>query len=182
MDEAQALQQIAAGNTQAFGVWLAAAEAPLRRSLSPFAAFVDTEVVLQEAALRVWQVAPKFVSDGKPEALLRFAKVTARNLAYDELRRTKPVALADEVLRGALEPSVEPAPPDPLLRKVIALCRSKLPPQPAAALLARLASDGNAHDLQLATALKMSLNTFLQNFTRARKLLLACLKANGVEL
>ena len=74
------------GDASAFERWVAAAEATVRLSLRSFAAVVDTEAVLQEALLRVWQVAPKFCVDGKPDALLRFASVTARNVALSELR------------------------------------------------------------------------------------------------
>ena len=50
--------QIAAGDADAFGQWLAAAEPRVRGSLASFARVVDTEAVLQEALVRVWQVAP----------------------------------------------------------------------------------------------------------------------------
>jgi RNA polymerase sigma-70 factor (ECF subfamily) len=49
-------------------------------------------------------------------------------------------------------------------------------------LKARLEAEGNTHDGVLAEGLGMSLNTFLQNFTRARKLLAECLKKAGVDL
>ena len=49
------LTAIAAGDATAFAAWLAGAELPLRRRLRPFASSVDTEAVLQEALLRVWQ-------------------------------------------------------------------------------------------------------------------------------
>src|SRR5579863_6842128 len=78
---------IVAGDSEAFGRWVAGAEASVRNALQPFAAFVDTEAVLQEALLRIWQVAPRFVSDGKPNGLFRLAVRTARNLALSELRR-----------------------------------------------------------------------------------------------
>jgi hypothetical protein len=56
-----------------------------------------------------------------------------------------------------------------------------LPGKPAAALAERLAADG-ASDARLAARLGMTLNTFLQNFGRARRLLAECLGKRGVEL
>ena len=46
----------------------------------------------------------------------------------------------------------------------------------------RLASDGTEDDSVLAARLGMSLNTFLQNFTRARKFLKECLEKAGIHL
>ena len=68
--ELATLAAIAAGDAAAFGQWVASAEDPVRRGLRVFAASVDTEAVVQEAFLRVWQVAPRFTHDGKPNALL----------------------------------------------------------------------------------------------------------------
>jgi RNA polymerase sigma-70 factor (ECF subfamily) len=61
-------------------------------------------------------------------------------------------------------------------------CREKLPAQPARALDARVQSAGAEPDAVLAMRLGMKLNTFLQNFTRARKLLADCLRARGIEI
>ena len=72
--------------------------------------------------------------------------------------------------------------PDPLLRKAIEECRKALPGKPAAALLARIESAGAEPDALLAERLQMKLNTFLQNVTRARKLLAECLGRRGVQL
>ena len=74
------LAEIQAGDPDAFGRWIAAAEPTLRETLRSFAAVVDTEAVLQEALLRVWQVAPRFVRDGEPNGLFRLAVRIARNL------------------------------------------------------------------------------------------------------
>ena len=87
------LPAIQAGDADAFGRWLAGAEPGLRESLRSFAASVDTEAVLQESLLRTWQVAPRVVSDGKPNTLLRLAVRIARNLAVSERRRLRPIAL-----------------------------------------------------------------------------------------
>ena len=178
------LPAIAAGDAMAFGSWMSEAEAPLRRSLRRFAAAVDTEAVLQEALLRTWQVAPRVTPDGRPDSLLRMAHVIARNLAIDETRRRRTVAVEPSVMAEGIDEAeqIEPRPPDPMLRRVIALCREKLPRRPGQALAARLRSGGREPDAVLARALQMSHNAFLQNITRARKLLATCLRRNGVEL
>lgn len=178
------LQAIAAGDARTFGNWVAGVEASVRGSLRPFAALVDTEAVLQEAFLRVWQVAPRFTPDGKPNALLRFTVRTARNVAISELRRAAPSSQQLDELEAALEAQAQVAPiePDPLLRAAIAECRRKLPKQPGLALAQRLESAGAEDDAVLAQRLGMSLNTFLQNFTRARKFLKDCLEKAGIHL
>jgi RNA polymerase sigma-70 factor (ECF subfamily) len=181
--ELATLEAIAAGDARTFGNWVASVEASARSSLRPFAAFVDTEAVLQEAFLRVWQVAPRFTHDGKPNALLRFATRTARNVAISELRKAAPSAAQLDELEIALaaESHVQPVMPDPLLRAAIAECRKKLPKQPRLALEQRLQSGGVA-DTVLAQRVGMSLITFLQNFTRARKFLKECLQKAGIHL
>jgi RNA polymerase sigma-70 factor (ECF subfamily) len=180
------LPQIAAGDADAFGRWLALAEPQLRAGLRAFAAQVDTEAVLQEALLRVWQVAPRVKPDGRPNALLRLAVRVARNLAVDEARRAGFRApLGDEGLAAqldALAAGAEPEPPDPLLRRLIARCREKLAAKPRAALDARLHASGAEPDATLAAALGMRLNTFLQNVGRARKALAECLRRGGAAL
>ncbi len=177
------LPAIAAGDAQAFGAWLAAAEPSLRRGLRGFAAQVDVEAVLQEALLRTWQVAPRCAPDGRANALLRLAQRIGWNLAVSEARRagrglTVDPALLAEGIDAAQR--YEPRLPDPLLREQVARCREKLPPRPAEALAARL--EGGGPDATLAARLGMQKNTFLQNFTRARKLLLECLRRAGIDL
>jgi RNA polymerase sigma-70 factor (ECF subfamily) len=49
-------------------------------------------------------------------------------------------------------------------------------------MLARLGSGGGADDATLAASLRMRLNTFLQNVSRARRLLVECLRGRGVEV
>jgi len=174
------LPLIASGDAGAFGRWVAAAEGTMRLSLRSFAAQVDTEAVLQEALLRVWQVAPRFVRDGRPNGLLRLGIRVARNLAISERRRMRTAPSedgprVDEVVLLATEP-------DPMLRAAIVDCRGKLPAQPMRALDARLTSGGLEPDEILAARLEMRKNTFLQNFTRARKLLADCLRAHGIDL
>jgi DNA-directed RNA polymerase specialized sigma24 family protein len=176
MDLDAHLALIVAGDTAAFGRWLAGAEGIVRDTLASFAKVIDVEAVLQESLLRVWQVAPRFAPDGRPNGLLRLGIRIARNLAIDEVRRTR----ATPVEPDDIEQPIEPAVPDPLLRQAIVDCREKLPRKPREALDARLANEGAADDEQLAEALGMRLNTFLQNFTRARQLLADCLGKRGI--
>ena len=172
------LSAIAAGDTQAFGQWLAGAEGVLRGRLRSFAGAVDTEAILQESLLRVWQVAPGVRLDGRPNSLLRLACRICRNHAVDEIRRAgrSPIDLAD------VDSPVLVDAPDPLLRRAIQLCRDALPSAPARALAQRLDGLGARHDRELAARAEMSLNTFLKNVGRARQLLTECLKRRGIAL
>jgi DNA-directed RNA polymerase specialized sigma24 family protein len=170
------LPAIGAGDPVAFGHWLAGAELPLRAALRPFAAACDTEAALQEALLRVWQLAPKVTPDGRGNSLLRFAYRVLKNLCLDEARRLRGEPLDESLLPDELSPAL----PDPLLRRAIEECRGKLPHKPALALTARLGAD--EPDATLARRLGMTLNTFLQNFTRARKLLADCLGKKQVTV
>ncbi len=175
------LPDILARDTSAFGRWMAGAEGPMRESLRSFAKVVDVEAVLQEALLRVWLVAPRFVSDGAPNGLLRLGVRIARNLAISEVRRTRTRPTEEEDLESVLLETSDPEPemPDPLLRRVLAKCFELLPEQPRRVLQRRLAATGDG-DTEIAHALGMRLNTFLQNFGRARRLLGECLRKNGV--
>lgn len=177
------LPAIAAGDPNAFGQWVAGCELRLRGGLRSFASQVDVEAVLQETLLRVWQVAERIEPDGKPDCLLRFAIRVGRNVAVSELRRLgRPTATLEAAERQALESAATPSEPDPLLRRLIAVCREKLPGKPSQALDQRLQSGGTEPDRVLAARLGMRLNTFLQNVTRARKLLAECLERGGVAL
>jgi len=178
------LDRIGAGEPEAFARWLARAERPLRLSLRSFAARVDVESTLQEALLRLWQVAPRVRPDGRPNALLRLGVRIARNLALSELRRARVAPAELGALEAALHDADAPAPrpPDPLLRAHIARCREELPARPAQALDARLASGGGEPDRVLADRAGMRLNTFLQNVGRARRLLADCLARQGITL
>jgi RNA polymerase sigma-70 factor (ECF subfamily) len=169
------LAAIAAGDADAFAAWVAPAEPALRRSLASFARVVDTEAILQEGLLRVWQVAPRVERDGRPNALLRLANRICRNLAIDAARRARRQLPSPEPTPDPITPE----PPDPLLRDAIARCREKLPPRPAEALTLRLAGGGD--DRMLASRAEMTLNTFLKNVGRARKLLGDCLTRAGVD-
>jgi RNA polymerase sigma factor (sigma-70 family) len=178
------LGAIVAGEPDAFARWLAGAERPMRASLRSFAVRLDTEALLQEALLRVWQVAYRVAPDGRSNALLRFGLRIARNLALSELRRARVDPREIEDLERIAESvgDLEPVAADPLLRQRIEECRQRLPPKPALALRLRLESAGDEPDASLAQRAGMKLNTFLQNFGRARKLLAACLAARGIEI
>jgi RNA polymerase sigma-70 factor (ECF subfamily) len=176
------LRAIAAGDPDAFGRWVAGAERRLRESLRRFAASLDVEAVLQETLLRVWQVAPRFAPDGRPDALLRLGVRIARNLAVSEIRRSSGRPVDEDEIDFERPADPRPGGTDPHLRRHLEECREKLPRQPARALAERLQAAGGAPDEILAERLGMRLNTFLQNFTRARKLLAECLKRRGVDL
>jgi DNA-directed RNA polymerase specialized sigma24 family protein len=169
------LTAIRRGDPDAFGDWMAGAEVPLRRSLGSFAAVVDVEAVLQEALLRVWQVAGRVTPDGRPNSLLRFAVRVARNAAVDEVRRSRATPVAEP------EPEVvEPVLPDPALRAHLERCRSELKGPARVAFEARLG--GTVPDLLLAQQAEMQLNTFLKNVGRARAALIECLRRAGITL
>jgi DNA-directed RNA polymerase specialized sigma24 family protein len=196
--------RIARRDALAFAQWMSHCERPLRLSLASFARSVDTEAVLQEALLRVWNVAPQFVPDGEPNGLFRLGIRIARNLAISETRRN--VARRKRVDRTHSEQGEDLAPdtlrdpeayasedpeqvadtawaaPDPLLRRVIESCYALLAGAPRRALDARVASKGADPDEVLAERENMRLNTFLQNFTRARKQLGECLTRHGVTV
>lgn len=181
------VDSIRTGDATAFARWLAGAEPRLRDSLRSLATRIDVESVVQETLLRVWQVAPRFVPDGQPDALVRLAVRIARNLAVDTLRRNRLEPLDAVALeRLAADASlVAPAPDrwsDPLLRRAIEECRRRLPDRPARALQARLESGDTEPDERLAERLRMRRNTFLQNIVRARKFLADCLRRRGLDL
>lgn len=178
------LPSIVSGDTAAFGRWLAAAEPRLRDSLRPFAARADTEAILQEAILRVWQVAPRHTPDGSANSLFRLAIRIARNLAVDEVRRARKAPVPEEDIDSAAAAagSASFAGPDPFLRQAIEECRDRLPAKPAEVLATRIQHGGAEPDQTLAERLGMRLNTFLQNFTRARKLLAECLEKKHIDI
>ena len=183
MDADVYLAHIAQGDADAFAAWLSSTEHEVRVSLRAFAATVDTEAVLQEALLRVWQAAPRVVPDGRPNALLRFAVRTARNTAISELRRRRMRALEPEAFERAADAASLDAvneAPDVLLREATRECVERLPPKPREAMVARLQGSGVVPDERLAEGLSMRKNTFLQNVTRAKRALLACLREKGI--
>ena len=174
---------IALGDSDAFAQWMRGAERPLRLSLRRYAAVVDTEAVLQETLLRIWQIAPRFQPDGKPDGLLRLAYRIAHNLAVSEIRsrnaeQSAKDALANEHEEAAIEPASDP---DPTLARAIKTCLELLSGKPKQAMMLRLTGDGRS-DTRLAEILKMTRNTFLQNITRARKALIECLERHDIYL
>ncbi|HEY7204393.1 MAG TPA: hypothetical protein VIA61_08865 [Methylomirabilota bacterium] len=181
------LERIAGRDVAAFGEWMRGAEPRIRASLRSFAAAVDVEAVVQDTLLRVWQVAPRFAPDGRPNGLLRLGIRIGRNLAVSELRRrrheTMDIAAIEREASAAGLAAAEPAsPPDPLLRRRIEDCIGQLPRQPGRALARRLGSAGAQADAALADGLGMRVNTFLQNIARARKLVAECLERYGIDL
>lgn len=174
------LPRIAAGDAGAFGQYLSAVELTVRKSLKTFATRVDVEAALQETFLRVWQVAPRIVVDAQGNALLRVTLRIAKNLCISEVRRRREELPGDEA--EPVEAATFVPPPDPLLSARLRACVDELPPQPAAALRARIASGGGEPDSALAEACRMKPNTFLQNVTRAKKLLVECLARVGIAL
>jgi DNA-directed RNA polymerase specialized sigma24 family protein len=176
------LQPIREGDCDAFAAWAGTASPRLVRRLQPLASVIDTETIVQETFLRVWQKAAGFTPDGQRNALLRFAFRTARNLAIDELRRMRreprPLPIDDVVrLAGVTQPEAA----DPALRRIIAAGIEKLPPRPKAALGARLGRYAASHDSILAARSGMRANTFVQNVVRARRLMAKHLAACGVD-
>jgi RNA polymerase sigma factor (sigma-70 family) len=175
--------RIAQGDTQAFATWMRHCEGQLRASLLRYARLVDTEAVLQEALLRLWQVAREFESDQKPNGFLRLGIRIARNLAIDVLRKRREIL--DEGTQSSEEHLVQGegdwAFPDPLLRTTLQVCYDALPPSPQKIFGIRTSSQGAESDEVLAQLEGMRLNTFLQNFTRARKLLVECLEKKGIN-
>jgi len=181
------LPRIVAGEFGAFGSWMAGAESRLRDSLRSFAIRVDVEGVVQETALRIWQTAPRFVADGRENWLLRLAIRVARNLAVSELRRYRAEPMEIDALEREAQ-AYDPTGsgvlrvPDPLLARRIEDCLGRLPRQPGRAIAARVGNGGAEPDEVLAEGLGMRTNTFLQNVTRARKLIADCLARHGVDL
>lgn len=147
MDLDAHLPAILTGDTRAFGRWMAGAEGTMRDGLRSFASVLDVESVLQEALLRVWQVAPRFVADGRPNGLLRLGIRIARNLAVSELRRTKSRPVSEEDLERALamaeQVDLGERGPDPMLREVLAKCHEQLPEKPRQVVSIRLAAEGD---------------------------------------
>jgi len=133
----------------------------------------------------MWLIAtrPGLKLQGK-NASLRMALAVARNVALEEVRRSRRgqyVPLED--LEDALELAVDPAPePDPGLAQAIRECLERLPDRLRRSLMLRLRSGSFSPDRDLAESLGLKLNTFLQHIVRARKSMADCLKGKGVEL
>jgi RNA polymerase sigma-70 factor (ECF subfamily) len=134
-------------------------------------------VVLQETLLRAWQFAPRVTRDGGGNSLLRYALRTGRNLAIDHTRKTARLAPVAEVPEVPV-PAVEP---DHALQRWVRVCLEALPERAGLALRARLGDQGRSHDRDLAATVEMTLNTFLKNISRARRMLAECLAEHGIE-
>jgi RNA polymerase sigma-70 factor (ECF subfamily) len=106
----------------------------------------------------------------------------AKNLAIDEIRKRREEPGEPDEHANEMSLNAELSVPDPLLRHRIAECLQKLPAQPSMALQARIFSEGAEPDAILAERCQMRPNTFLQNVTRARKLLAQCLQTFGIVL
>jgi len=185
LTDAEALFTAARGGDPiAFADWMGRVERPIQASLRPFARAVDLEVVMQETFARMWVFArdPSRALEG-PHASLRFALGVARNVAREQVRQARLGQMISlESLTDPPEPEVLDEPPeDPGLRRIIVACLDSLPKRPREALFARL-RPAPAPDRELAAALQMSLNAFLQNIVRAREQLARCLKGRGVSL
>jgi DNA-directed RNA polymerase specialized sigma24 family protein len=176
-------RQAGLGDPDAFARWMAMVERPLRRSLARFARAIDVEVVVQEALMRMWLVVcdPTQRLEGL-NASLRFALGVARNVALEELRRTRLYQfLDDKALNQLPEFSFNPELPDPALGDAIRECLDRLPGKPKTAITARI-QEGHLPDRDMARGARMKLNTFLQNIVRARRLIANCLEKRGVRL
>jgi DNA-directed RNA polymerase specialized sigma24 family protein len=81
------------------------------------------------------------------------------------------------------EVAVPPDPPsDPGLARAIAECWERLAGRPLEALRARISRQYLDSDRDIASALGMSLNAFLQNIVRARRQMAECLESRGVRV
>ena len=174
------LPGIVARDKQAFARWMAGAEERVRLSLHSFARAIDVESVVQDTMLKVWQVAPRFESDGKPNGLLRLAIRIARNLAISEARRMRTRPAEQDELAQFAEQNALYIGVDPMLRKALHDCAERLPPKPRQVFVARVTARGGSRDDELAAALSMKKNTFLKNFGRARQFLIDCLREHGI--
>lgn len=173
-------QDACAGDRRSFGDWVGRVERPIRLSLHRWARSVDVEVLVQETCMRMWVRAG---DSTEPEltgtnASLRYAIKMAKNFARNEARKRKHEAVtAPEDMPDSV---VEPAPdPEPALGLAIRDCLDALEGKLRQVMLSRLESEGREPDRNLAEALGMQLNTFLQNIVRARRRLDACLDGKG---
>lgn len=170
------------GDHDGFADWVRLAERPLRTALRSFARVVDVEAIVQEGLLRMWVLAPTIALEGE-NASLRYVTRLARNLAVREAERMGIFVSMDRDDPAGHEPEVAPGPiSDPGLRRAIQDCLKRLPAKPGRALAARLRGQGSLPDRDLASGVRMTLNTFLQNVVRARKHMAECLESKGVAL
>ena len=170
------------GDKLAFSRWMGRVERPIRMSLARFARAVDVEAIVQETLLRMWVLATRSLRELEGEnASLRFAIGLARNLARSEARRMGRMQFLppEDLPDVPLDP---PPAPDPGLAAAIRDCVGKLTAKLRAVLESRVARGALEPDRELAAALGMKLNTFLQNVVRARQQMRTCLEGKGVPL
>ena len=174
--------EVCAGDQQAFGDWMGRVERPILRSLGPFARAVDTESVVQETLMRMWHLSQDDSRRLEGEnASLRFAIGTAHNLARNMARKQRREHLVPPgILPDGINDAPTDPPRDPLLGRIIEKCIEALSARAKSVLLARL-QHGHVDDQTSAGRLRMTLNTFFQNVTRARRHLDECLQKNGVH-
>ena len=169
----------------AFAAWAGQVERPVRSGLSRFARAVDLEGAVQETMLRMWLLATRSGKELTGEnASLRMALAVARNVAREELRRSKLGSLVP-LEECESEPELivaPPAGPDPGLARAIRDCIARIQGRPRAALELRLHDGHERPDRELAQQLGLKLNTFLQHIVRARRSLADCLRRKGVDL
>jgi DNA-directed RNA polymerase specialized sigma24 family protein len=174
--------EVCEGDEAAFAGWMGRVERPIRLSLQRYARAVDVEGVVQETLMRMWLYARDRGRELTGEnASLRFAIGMARNIARSEARRLKREVHLPPEERPEVAVPPEPA-ADPGLARAIAECLGRLAGSPLKALRARLDLAPIAPDRQIAQAVGMTLNTFLQNIVRARRHLTKCLEGKNVPL
>ncbi len=169
----------------AFAAWAGRIERPVRASLSRFARAVDLEVVMQETLLRLWLIATRSGKELAGEnASLRMALAVARNVAREEIRRTRLGSLVPlESLENEPELVAPPDPtPDPGLARAIRDCIASIRGRSRASLELRIQQGHARPDRELAEELGLKLNTFLQHIVRARRSLADCLTGKGIDL
>jgi RNA polymerase sigma factor (sigma-70 family) len=174
-------QAIVRRDEDAFKRWLERSHIHLRLSLRSFAAVVDVEVVVQEAAIRVWQRASTIVPDGRQAFLVRWASTVARNSARNELKRAQREVPLDDPPHHP-ETQIVRAGRDPFLRARLHSCRERLPAALRRVIDMMLADGGQRSARECATAGRMSYDAFRQNLARGRRTLENCLREHGIQI
>lgn len=192
---------IVARDGDAFKGWLARCEIRLRVALASFATLVDVEVVVQRAAMLVWQrtvltrpdgqhaVEP----DGEEDFLYRFAVTVAKNDARSQLRRTE--RYRHDSLGGPANHDGESGreqrtkdhgengrSSDPLLRARIKDCLTRLSAGARSAIQARVTDRAGHSDKALAAALGIRYDRFRKHLQRGRESVERCLEKHGIDL